>query len=299
MGDLFKSGSPFTGEQSVVQKPARSRGQTFLAWRDSHRGGVDAPAPPQPARKPSRSGRQRPPSQMPPQTPPPARPSPPSDFTPGGQPPFAADDPWNGTYDAPLYDAPPYEPRMNGGVPAQAPPQADPWAANRAASREWNVLPQSGPPSGPIAGSSSGWRARSPMVDLGDDENPEWMGIPQYGQYGQNGAPVPIRPSTLARYAAANLSRGVMNALVIGLIVVILAISIGVGLTHLASLTAQSTPAAQVIGTPVPTAPVPEGFTGYSAPLFSLSYPSGWSHSTSDQVLSDGTTAHANSFTDG
>lgn len=188
---------------------------------------------------------------------------------------------------------------MNGGAPAQAAPQADPWAANRAANREWNVLPQSGPPSGPIAGSSSGWRARSPMVDLGDDENPEWMGMPRYDQYGQNGAPMPLRPSTLARYAAANLSRGVMNALIIGLIVVILAISIGVGLTHLASLTAQSTPAAQVIGTPVPTAPVPDGFTGYSAALFSLSYPSGWSHSTSDQVLSDGTTAHANSFTDG
>ena len=131
------------------------------------------------------------------------------------------------------------------------------------------------------------------MVEL-DEEDDEWMAIPRYGQ---NGAP--MRGSARARRAAANVSRLTLNVALIGLIVLILAISISIGLSRLASLTSQSTSVPQANGTPVPTAPVPDSFTGYTAPLFSLSYPSSWKHSALDQQLSDGTTAHADTFTDG
>lgn len=204
-------------------------------------------------------------------------------YTPGGPSQLEASDPWNGTYDAPVGAGVPLQ------APPQLPPQTDPWAENR----DWSVLPEKGPPSGPLPGSSSGWRVRAPMVELNDDDD-EWMAIPRYGQ---NGAP--IAGVSRARRAAANVSRLTLNTALIGLIVLILAIPISIGLTHLASLTSQATPAAQVSGTPVPTAPVADGFTGYAAPLFSLSYPSGWKHSALDQRLSDGTSAHEDTFTDG
>lgn len=145
----------------------------------------------------------------------------------------------------------------------------------------------------PVAGSSSGWRGRAPMMDL-DVEDDEWMGMPEYGQ---DGAPLP--PNLRARRTAANLSRVTLNMLLIGVILVILAIPISIGLGRLAILNSQPTPLPQVGGTPVPTAPVPDGFTGYTAQLFSLAYPSIWQHHVTTQQLSDGTPAQDDSFTDG
>jgi hypothetical protein len=131
------------------------------------------------------------------------------------------------------------------------------------------------------------------MVDL-EEEDPEWLAIPRYGQDG-----APDLRSALARRAAATISRGATNLLLIGLILVILAIPITIGLTHLASLNPQPAPTVQVRATQVPTAPVANGFTGYSATLFSLSYPSAWQHAATTQQFSDGTPAQEDSFTDG
>ncbi|MGH2517298.1 MAG: hypothetical protein ACRDHP_16740 [Ktedonobacterales bacterium] len=279
LGDLFKTGSPFTGPQPA-QKPARSRGQTFLAWRDARRN--DAAAAAAPPQKPAR----RPPS--PPSPPPMWEPSPSHtpqspDYAPGGQIPFAPTDPWHGTYDAPPAAG-------MGAPPMPAAAQADPWDSDRA----WNVLPQSGLPSGPISGSSSGWRNRPPMVDLIDEDVPAWAAMPRYGQDG-----TPARRVTRARRAAANVSRATLNVLLIGLILLILAIPISIGLTHLASLQPQSPPTPRVSGTAVPTAPVANNFTGYAVSLFSLSYPSAWKHATTTLRLSDGTAANEDTFTDG
>lgn len=130
------------------------------------------------------------------------------------------------------------------------------------------------------------------MVDF-DMDDPGWMALPQYGQDG-----APVRRGARARRAASNISRATMNVLLIALILVILAIPISIGLNHLASLNPQATPPV-VSGTAVPTAPVASGFTGYAVPLFSLAYPSTWKHSTASRQLSDGTTAHEDSFTDG
>jgi len=283
LGDLFKSDTPFTGQQPA-QKPSRSRGQTFLAWRDTRRAGPAAAAPPKPVRMPPNTPMPpRPPRQpLPPQQQPPDWASQPPNYQPGDQRQPTTPDPWDDTYG----------PLENRGAATETPPAGDPWALNRAANRDWNVLPQSGPPSGPLSGSSSGWRGRSPMVDLVEQE-PEWMSMPHYGQDG-----APVQRSVQARRVAANISRGVMNILLFGLILVILAIPISIGLSHLASLQAQSTSVSQVSGTPVPTAPVPNGFTGYATALYSLAYPSGWKHSGADQMLSDGTAAHKDSFTD-
>lgn len=132
------------------------------------------------------------------------------------------------------------------------------------------------------------------MMDLDMDEQEDWMALPHYGQDGSL-----VRPGARARSTAANISRAVMNVLLIGLILVILAIPISIGLTRLGSLNAQATPPVQVSGTPVPTAPVAGGFTGYAVPLFSLAYPSAWQHHATDESLPDGTPAHEDSFTDG
>lgn len=160
--------------------------------------------------------------------------------------------------------------------------------------RAWNVLPQSGPPSGPLSGSSSGWRNRLPMMELDEEAEPAWAAMPHYGQDGR-----PSRRTTRARYAAAHVSRTMLNVLLIGLILLILAIPISIGLTHLARLQTKAPPTPQSVGTAVPTAPVANNFTGYAVALYSLSYPSGWKPSSATAQLPDGTAANEESFSDG
>lgn len=131
-------------------------------------------------------------------------------------------------------------------------------------------------------GPSDGWQQASapfPQVEA-------WADIP-HGMAGMAGmaGPPARRAQARAHSAVTTVSRLTLNTTMFGLVLLILLIAIVVGLHYVQSAQSPSAQSDQPTPTVVPTAVPPDGFAGLQANLYSVSYPTVWSHTSVGDTL--------------
>ena len=139
--------------------------------------------------------------------------------------------------------------------------------------------------------------------DSFEEEADDWqqppdkpMQAPWSGDLYAMGAP---RATSRTRRTVSTITRLTVNTTMFGLVLLILAIAISIGLRQVQSWQARSGQTAQPTPTIAPTAVPVNGFAGLQASLYSVSYPSQWSHNQTGDVLGCGCGLTGDVFSDG
>lgn len=273
LGDMFRSAA---GARPVEQPPRRGNQRPAPAGAQPPR---DAQRP---ARRPTFGRRApQPPSPPPARTPPPAPVSPPPAYP-------SELDPWASTYGPVPY------PLAAPSAPPSPPPSGfdeapDAWEADPG----WGVsAPPAVAPSpydsyDAYGASPNGWQ--QPPAPPGAP----WNGAP----YAMAGAPARMPGRT--RPTVSGVSRLTLNVTMFGIVLLILGVAILVGLRYVQSMQDQGTQAVTPTPTIAPTVVPPNGFAGLQADLYSVSYPTRWTHETVGDVLGCGCALSGETFGDG
>lgn len=208
--------------------------------------------------------------------------------------------------------------------PATPPsPSVDPWASSYGAA-PFTAAPfaPSGPstPSAPSPPSEfddgvsaweddAGWDAANPPTpappyDLFDGAPDEWQQSAALFAQGARRAGAPrgmaVPPGTVrARSAVSKMSRLTLNAMMFGVVLLILAIAIIIGLRYVQSTQSEAAQSNQPTPTIVPTAAPPNGFSGFQTRLYSVSYPTQWQHKPAGDALGCACSISGDAFGDG
>lgn len=216
--------------------------------------------------------------------------------TPPPRTPVSSQDPWAATYDAAARPAAPWS------VPLAAAPfgsvaGTDAWQSEPGwgVSAPPAVAPVPYAPHDPYGATAGGWQQASDeaMRDISWGADLYAMSAPPFR------SPARSRSRSRSRPGISGLSRMTLNALMFGLVLLILGVAILVGMRYIQSTQSQVAQAPQLTPTIVPTAVPPANFSGLQAKLYSVAYPSQWRHTSTSDPLGCGCSLSGESFSDG